>query len=108
MKLIITTLIGLHGLIHIMGFVSAFHLVKIPNSPMQISRPWGVLWMLASLLFFIMAAGYVLQWENWSLYASLAIIVSQTLIFKFWRDAKWGTLINVLLAVLLIYNLYFF
>ncbi len=47
MKLAFTLLLVVHGLIHSMGFLKAFGLAQLPQLTLPISRPLGVLWLVA-------------------------------------------------------------
>lgn len=40
MKYILTSLLGVHGLIHALGFAEAFGLSQPPQLQLAISRPW--------------------------------------------------------------------
>ena len=48
MKLAFTVLLLVHGLVHGMGFLKAFGLVRLPQLASPISRPLGVLWLVGT------------------------------------------------------------
>ena len=70
----------------------------------------GILWLIAGLLFILSSATYLLRKEWWWMIAIAAILISQILIFIYWKDAKFGTVANVivLLAVILSYGAWSF
>jgi len=99
MKIVIACILALHGLIHLMGFAKAFNYATISQLTQPISKPIGSLWLLATLLFLVSLALFLLNKEGWWLIATAAIVLSQILIFKSWTDAKFGTLANVVILV---------
>ncbi len=50
MKYGIAGLLVVHGLIHLLGFVKAFELAQVSQLQATITRPVGVLWLVAALL----------------------------------------------------------
>ncbi len=95
-----------HGLIHLMGFAKAFKYAEIKELTLPISKPAGLVWLVSALLFVVAA---VLLWSNkewWWMVAVVGIVLSQSLIVMYWRDAKFGTIANViiLLAVILAFG----
>lgn len=102
MKYILVALLIIHGLIHLLGFVKAFDLAQPAQLQAPITRPLGVLWLVAALLL-VGSGGMVLvaaRW--WWLPAALGIVLSQILIISAWGDAKAGTIANVLLLLPLV------
>lgn len=92
----------LHGFIHFIGFVKGFGISEVKELTLPVSRPAGVLWMLAALL--IISYG-ILQFADWE-YAwttgFIAVALSQTLIIIFRKDAIIGTLPNIIILSVLI------
>lgn len=96
-------LLLIHGLIHFMGFVKAFQFAEIGQLTQPVSRPAGVFWLLSGILFVAASALFLLSKDNWWMFAAAAVIVSQILIFAGWRDARFGTVANVIaLAVIVV------
>jgi hypothetical protein len=95
-RYIISILLFLHGIIHIIGFVKAFSLAPVPQVTKLISKPHGILWLLAALLFVLAAILCTLR-KDWWMFAVPAIILSQYLITSIWADAKFGTIANIIL-----------
>lgn len=105
--ILLCALLVIHGLIHLMGFVKAFQLAEIKELQLPISKPFGAAWLLTSILFVAAAVGCALEISYWLLMLLAAVLLSQFLVFKYWNDAKYGTLINVLLTVFLTVSFFF-
>ncbi len=100
MKLFILFLIAVHGLIHLLGFVKAFHFAEVNQLTQNISKTVGLLWLMAALLFISTAVLYFLEKEAWWIISGGALILSQILIFTSWQDAKFGTIANVIVLII--------
>lgn len=94
MRFLFVFIVSLHGLIHVMGFAKAFKLADIHLLSQSISKPIGMLWLLASILFLLSMALYVLKMDWWLVMSMIAVVLSQILIVMFWNDAKFGTIVN--------------
>ncbi|MCB0617044.1 MAG: hypothetical protein KDC75_27195, partial [Phaeodactylibacter sp.] len=44
-------IVFVHGLIHLLGFLKAFQLSEVSQLTQDISRPAGILWLVAMILF---------------------------------------------------------
>lgn len=98
LEFIFLSLVGIHGLIHLLGFAKAFELAEIKQLTQPISRSQGTLWLLAAVLFFAVIPVYLLGPEWWWAVALAAVIVSQALIFFDWQDARFGTVANAIVV----------
>jgi hypothetical protein len=99
MKITITIILFIHGLIHFMGFAKAFDYGDMAQFTKEISKPMGLLWLLTGLLFILTAALKLSKREVWPIIAIIAVVLSQVLIIMAWTDAKYGTLANVIILV---------
>ena len=99
MKFLFVTLIVFHGLIHLLGFAKAFHLAAVAQLAQPISKANGALWLVAALLFVLAALLWWFKNDTWWLFAVVATLVSQYLIFTSWQDAKFGTVVNVIVLM---------
>lgn len=95
-------LVLVHGLIHLTGFVKAFNLAPVTQLTQYIPRINGMLWLTSALLFICAAALFFLKKESWWLPATLAVVLSQYLIYTSWQDAKFGTIANVIIAIVVL------
>ncbi len=92
----------LHGAIHLLGFAKAFGLATLPQLAEPISRPMGVLWLLAALAFGTTAALVAVDRGKWWLAALAALALSQAAIASSWGDARFGTAANVVVLMALV------
>lgn len=102
MKPLFLFVICVHGLIHLMGFAKAFHLTSIDGINSPISKSVGLIWLLVALLFLSSAIGFFTEKSFWPIAALVALVLSQALIILVWRDARWGTIANVLILAVVI------
>ena len=109
-RILISILLLGHGLIHFMGFAKAFNYGSITQLTKEISKPSGLLWLVTAFLFIATTILFLLKKDAWFVFALIAIIISQILIFTVWKDAKFGTIANViiLVAVVLSWGSYHF
>jgi hypothetical protein len=91
MGVVLPLLLGVHGLMHLLGFAKAFGLAELPQLTQPISRPWGVLWLSAAVLTLATAALVPLAPRWWWSLGAVALVVSQTAILSSWSDARFGT-----------------
>ncbi len=99
MRTILIILILIHGLIHLMGFSKAFGFAELKQLTIPISRPAGVIWLITTLIF-IAAVILILSTSGyWIPLAMVACILSQVMIILSWKDAKMGTIANIIILV---------
>ena len=94
---VFSIIVIVHALIHLMGFAKAFELAELNQLTLDISKFSGVLWLLAAILFFVAIALLLMNVQAWWIPGVLAVLLSQTLVMMSWRDARFGTLPNVII-----------
>tara|TARA_R110002051_G_scaffold325867_1_gene432607 strand:+ start:146679 stop:147725 length:1047 start_codon:yes stop_codon:yes gene_type:complete len=82
-----------------MGFVKAFEFAPINQLTQSISKPIGMLWLFTFILFVVGAISFVWKKDWWFFVAIIAVLLSQTLIVMFWKDAKFGTILNSIILL---------
>ncbi|GAB5554376.1 MAG: hypothetical protein Sapg2KO_39670 [Saprospiraceae bacterium] len=92
-------LIFLHGLIHFLGFIKSFEFADLKELTLPIAKPFGLLWLLVGILFLITGISYLIRSNHWWLLGLIALVLSQIIIFSFWKDAKFGTIANVIILI---------
>ncbi len=99
MRWLLILIIGIHGAIHLMGFAKAFNLAELSQLTQPISRVSGALWLLATVLFFASIALMILNKNYWWILAAIAIALSQLVIAQSWADARYGTILNLIILI---------
>ena len=89
----------LHGIIHILGFVKSYHLAEVPQLSLNIPKSLGNLWLFCSILFLAVFILMIFNKAWWPFFAIAAVILSQTLIVLYWQDAKYGTILNIIILL---------
>jgi hypothetical protein len=104
------SLLILHGLIHLMGFVKEFRLglesqlngKKVFAIIGNCQKVAGSLWFLAFALFVSAAVLYIMRKDWFWIPALVALVISQTLVVIYWQDAKFGTAANLIILIVLL------
>ncbi len=103
MKILFLIIVFLHGLIHLLGFVKAFGFQEVKELTLSISKPMGIVWLIVTGLFLLYGILFFASTKYVWLVGLIAVIVSQILIIYFWKDAKFGTIPNlIILSVTLV------
>jgi hypothetical protein len=113
-QIVLAAAAGIHGLIHLLGFVAYWPLAKIAELPYKTSlhggrlelgvggmRLYSVLWLLSALGFVIAAIGLVARWPFWAPLMLGAALLSIVLCILDWGAAFRGAWINVALLLIL-------
>lgn len=100
MKIVFAVIFLIHGLLHLLGVIQALKPESLPQFSGKISSTEGILWLLTSLIFLAAFIFYLTKKEWWPIAAIIGVVLSQTLIFFNWQDAKYGTLLNLLILAI--------
>jgi len=98
MKIAFFALVALHGFIHVIGVVKAFSPERLAGFKKPVSRGWAMGWLLGFLGMGSLAVAFAFGASWWWFLAFPAAIWSQVCIFFFWREARYGTLPNVVVV----------
>jgi len=99
MRIILIILIIIHGIIHLFGFFKAFGISEFNAISQPISKTFGIIWLLTFVLFAITTALSIAQSNYWWIIGIIGVILSQFLIINYWSDAKFGTILNLIILV---------
>jgi hypothetical protein len=99
MKTAFLIILLIHGFIHILGFVKSYHLAEVPQISLEIPRSLGNVWLFCAILFLTVLILMVFDKPWWPFFAIAAVMLSQTLIVIFWQDAKFGTILNIIILL---------
>lgn len=104
-RLIFAFIVFGHAFIHLLGFVKAWDIAPVPRlsgrTLFAVSdrsvKGLGVFWLTAFLGFTVSTIAFLLQLSWWWLAAACSVVVSQLLIVMYWRDARFGTIVNLVI-----------
>jgi len=99
MRIVFILIIGLHGIIHLMGFLQAFAIYDFEEFTNNISKTSGILWLVSAIIFILALIFYAAKINQWWFISLVAVIISQILIIYFWKDAKFGTIANIIILI---------
>ena len=99
MRMILIILIVIHGIIHLFGFFKAFNISEFNAISQPISKTFGIVWLLTFVLFIITTVLLIAQSNYWWILSIVGVILSQFLIINYWNDAKFGTILNLIILV---------
>ncbi len=105
LKYFFSFIMFIHGLIHLMGFAKAYNYGNITVLTKNISKPNGLLWFGVAILFILATLLCLLKNEGWSYIAIVTVVISQILIITHWKDAKLGTILNIIILFVAISSL---
>lgn len=100
MKIFISLLLLLHSILHLMGLVKSFHENFLPALSRSISKAEGILWLVCAVLLFMADVYFLMGYGYWPILATIGALLSQFLITLNWEDAKYGTILNILILAL--------
>jgi hypothetical protein len=102
MKYYISGLLFFHGAAHLLGFLMAFNLVQPEQITSDVSKVSGIFWLITFILFVVSGLLYLGKTDWWYIITFLAVVFSTVLIISVWSDAKFGTLANLKILLLVV------
>ena len=87
MTVLFAAVLVVHGLLHLLGCAKAFGLAELPQLTQPISPAFGIVWLLACLLFLAAAVSLFVWPRAWWILGACAIGVSMFAIVPSWNDA---------------------
>jgi hypothetical protein len=105
MRIPFLIILSLHSLIHLLGFAKAFGLASLPQLTKHITKPLGLAWLITTLLLAAAVVMLALRNNQWWIPALTGVLISQILIALSWQDARFGTVANVLILIVVIATL---
>ncbi|HEU0125160.1 MAG TPA: DUF6544 family protein, partial [Flavobacterium sp.] len=99
MRLAFFLITSIHGLIHLLGFLKAFGLSDVKQIALPVSKQFGLIWLIVFVFCAIAAILFAINYRYWWIIGFIASLSSQILIVFFWQDAKFGTIVNVIILI---------
>jgi len=103
MKIVFAVIAVFHGIIHLLGVIKGFRLAESDRFSGDISRTEGFFWLTALLLFLLSVVLLFSGTDRWWIAGLSAVIISQILIILQWQDAKFGTIFNIIMLIVLFF-----
>lgn len=112
LKIVLACILIAHGLVHLMGFANSWQLVPgmklASKNALTMSsaaiRSLGILWLGSTTLIVVAVVLFLIHQSAFWIPGAIGLVLSQTLIIIDWQDAKWGTIANMILLVLIIFG----
>ena len=98
---LLIVILFIHGLFHLLGTLKVFEYGNLQSSVPD-HKPVRWIWITAFLLFVVTAIVLWFGNKSWWKLALLSVILSQILIITRWKEAKYGTIINILILIAVI------
>ncbi len=99
MKVLVNIIVLIHGSIHLLGFLKAFCIFKFYTLSITVSKFYGIIWLTIFILFLLTFIFRISGKSYWWIVSVIAILLSQFMIIIYWKEASYGTLVNLLLLV---------
>jgi hypothetical protein len=74
------------------GFVKSFGFREVKELKLPVSKPMGLLWLTAAILFLTYGILHLTSFQYAWLAGLVAVVISQILVILFWKDARYGTI----------------
>lgn len=94
LRYLLFTLLMLHGAIHLAGLFT-----PVAGRVMAMDRAPGIYWAACSALFGLSSLLLILHEKHWAWVALLAALSSQVLIASAWEQARFGTILNIVIVL---------
>ena len=113
LRLLFPALLTIHGLIHLIGFSKEWKLGPVsmlksktlfPLSA-KMAKVTGSLWFIACLALILATYFYILERDSFLIPALVGMGLSQVLIILYWYDAKYGTIVNIAILLVVVINI---
>ena len=105
LKSVFLGIVVIHGLIHLLGFIKAYNIVSSNLLSQTISKPVGILWLIVTVMFMMVAVLFFLKNDYWLGFGIIAVVLSEFLIIMAWQDAKFGTIPNIIILLVLVLSM---
>ena len=102
MRILFVALVIIHAAIHLLGFIKAFEIKEVKALTLPISKGAGIWWLLATILLICYVISFLYNCKYQWVIGFLAVVISQLLVIAFWKDAKFGTIANLIVLIVIL------
>lgn len=99
MNIVFIFVVAAHALIHLIGFAKGLLLADVPQLKQPVSSFEGILWLLASVILLVSASVFSFSNKWFWILGSAGLVLSQCLIVHHWGEAKYGTVVNIVMLL---------
>ncbi len=95
-------------MLHLIGFAKEWDIsshtvsARVADIAGNGSRIAGIWWLAAGILFMSAALMFLFRRDGFWIPAAIALVLSQVLVITYWNEAKYATIINLLVLVIVI------
>jgi hypothetical protein len=120
MRIVLAIAMALHGVAHLVGFAESWQLAATSPAPFKTTvlggrvdlglvgiRAGGVLWLLAAVMFCVVAVATVVNTDWWASTALATAVASIVLSAIWWPEARVGIAVNAVLITVLLAGRHF-
>ena len=104
MRRVVAVVVVMHGLVHLLGAAKGLGWADVTQLSQPIGTAQGVVWLTAAALAVVTVVLLAMTSRWWWAVGAVAVVVSQAVIITSWRDARAGTIANVVLLVTVLYG----
>lgn len=105
MRYVFFALVLIHAVIHFAGFAKSRNPAAVSSLQQNVS-PWeGMLWLVAGVALLVSAGLWITGDGRWWWAALPALILSQFLIGIHWKEARFGSILNLLILFMALLGL---
>ena len=98
MKYLLLFILIVHAVIHLAGFIHSVGIDKLSSLHLPVSLNEGRISLVAALILLLSAVLLILD-KQWWYWVWVSVLLSQVFIVLLWKDAKPGTIVNVMLVL---------
>ena len=111
-RILFSFLLVLHGVIHLMGFAKEWDLAPkgqltgktLIDLSANTAKVLGLFWLLTCVMLLGSTVLYLRHSMWFWIPVSASLFISQLLIIIYWHDAKFGTIVNVILLTFVLFS----
>jgi len=117
LKIVVSALFTLHGLVHLIGFFVNWKIIAVEDIPYSTTvlahkievgatgiRIIGLLWVVVAGLWIAAGVGLMVLAPWWLAMTIVALLFSTVMCILGWPEAKFGLLFNIVIVVFLVLN----
>ena len=110
--ILFSSILIIHGIIHLIGYLNLGNIKKTAGFSNKTIFPvskglfetLGFAWLLVFIVIMFTALIFLLDKNWWIFPGAFSVILSQLLIIIYWKDAKFGTISNLIILIVIMFS----